>query len=301
AEKELDRLDNIDKLFKIIVNKRDKAPDEKVSDIIKKVKSENSRMKIASEVLTFVELQETNGKLLVETTKSLLDWKKSIFENAKNLGLKLKDNLEMEKVDTIIEFMEENDKFCDSKDEIVKNHYEYYVVRNKNNGELFSNWISPNKRGFRPGSIWYPKLQSSTCRKFANKTKEKFVKTLADKEFVFDIKKEDDEGTEFYRADDARDVCIQRGLNDLLELCEQCQSIETLNNEANKIVNILAQKSGEPIDEEQLLSARKKLNKLKQAHAEIDRDAFNKIFKQKNIHATINEQNEIEKIGAVLK
>ncbi|MBF0362526.1 MAG: hypothetical protein HQK49_16020 [Oligoflexia bacterium] len=291
AEKELDRLDNIDKLLRVLANDRRKSPDTKISEIINSFSSEN---RIDPEVAQFVKQQELEGKQLVATIKALLKWKNDTFENAKRLGLKLKDNFIMEKVDTLLDFMQENDNFRASADDIEQAHYTYYVVKNKSNDFIYSNWVGPNVKKSRPGSIWYPRRESDTCKKYSIKTADKFKEILTKKEYVYvDYDDLAESRKEFQRINDVREVCIQRATSDLLDLCQNCKSLETLNDELIKVVNVLEGDKG-AISEEQKKSAKEKINNFnRKNNAEIDRDSFNNELRKRGIKAQIDEKGEL--------
>ncbi|MBF0363629.1 MAG: hypothetical protein HQK49_21600 [Oligoflexia bacterium] len=321
AEKELDRLDNIDKLLKVLVNDRRKAPDMKISEVIKDLENrvkadikenenvENKEgnkkrnitlnlipMAIDSEVVQFVKKQESEGKQLVETIKALLKWKNDTFENAKKLGLKLKDNFIMEKVDTVLDFMQENDNFRAFEDDMEQAKYSYFVIKNKTNDFIYSNWISPNVKNSRPGSIWYARRESDTCKEFSIKTADKFKKILAKKEYVFNDYEDITEARkEFARLNDVREVCIQRATSDLLDLCSSCKSIETLNDELMQIANALEKntKEGKTPEEEQKLAKEKISNFKKNSNAIIDRDNFNIELNKRGIKAHIDENGDL--------
>ncbi|MBF0362681.1 MAG: hypothetical protein HQK49_16800 [Oligoflexia bacterium] len=290
AEKELELMDKIDKALKVIVNKRKKSADEKVSAIL-----ESDKNNIDSEVIEFVKKQELQGKSLVDNIKELLNWKNLSFEKTKKIGLKLKDDFVMEKVDTEIQFMEENDIFREKRDTVVKNNYAYYVVKNKRDGSLYSNWITPNKRNFRPGSIWYPRKESNTCKLTALKTLEKFKDIITNKKYVYKPRTQEDKDIieELDRLNDVRDTCTQRALSDQFKLLEQSRSLESLNSEVFEVVNILEKYERKVIDKKDQEKAREKIANVKKFKAMIDRDSLNIELQKRNIKAKMDEKNEL--------
>ncbi|MBF0209206.1 MAG: hypothetical protein HQK53_20300, partial [Oligoflexia bacterium] len=324
SESLLDQMDKIDSVLKIIVNKRDKTPDQQISDMVINMvtnmvtdpwvlalikKQENDLDAAAAAAAATATAGINTNYNSLKTIEFLLRLKEETFKKAKRSGLRFKDQFWVQMVKSNPYYMEETLEFRQSGSVDDVDEYEYYVVKNLNNGFIYSKWITPNIKWYRPGFLWYPTIQSGCCHQVAEKNHTRFNEIMAKKEYL-EPKKESPEtdttsttGTTdkavTSNVDAAKEICLFQGLSNLLTLCETCPSLE----EAYKLVEQFIQETqtifSSPLDEtnkavEELLnSINEKFAQLKKLHLPIDREQLNLEFEHRNIPLILCEDGVI--------
>ncbi|MBF0365366.1 MAG: hypothetical protein HQK50_07330 [Oligoflexia bacterium] len=288
----LDLLDEIDAVLKILIEKRNKTPDEKISEIIRE-----KNLLLSPTLESFITNLENKREqfALAKEINKLLAFKAASFEEAKQAGIQLKDQFTAHHYTTTVRFMDENDNFRSGGDRIGKNSYTYYVIKNKQNGFVYSNWSGPHLAAHRPGFIWVPIPQADSCHLVAASENETLKRVVKNQEYLLQSGPSIDEAKEADRLASVRDVCLNTGLSDLLNLCSSCpttdealQSVHDLLAAIEKVSLTLQLKNSDTQKD-----LRGKLSAIKDKNILISRSEFNKELQAKKIPLSLNEKSEL--------
>jgi hypothetical protein len=247
AKQHIEKMKDIIKALKLVLDDTDKTLNSKVSDIFRQYKKSPKSVskdlyerviqkeKEFRERKTFESTITPNKdqipvKILSYVVNDLISLMDEELGKARKEGITLKANFDLYKVKSSVYYLDETNFGLDDRrvdgDEIdsqfiTKDTYEYYIVSEERDFE-----------GRRSDFVWIPKAQSKTVKddyiSYYKKIKE-LRKTQSDEQIVRRMLWLDEEEDENGADDDPNGhIPMTLGLNDLMKLYDLCEPLESI-------------------------------------------------------------------------